>query len=612
VKPGREYNKSITASAGTGLTESGASTKIDVAPIKSQQPVVRNPAYRGEIESGHTLMGVGDGVSEANQGTLSEKWGYTTHTGTSIEVTDQSVAITHHSGAAVKIDPDGAIYITSSSRKGIGISAPYGDAFLAASGEIAINGASLSCSVSGDYNLSVGGTYNIRCAGYKLNTNVVDETIDGSASRTVTNDSAIIIGGINRLVVAGDQRVQVSGSDIIDVAGNKTDRVKGNSLINSKGTYTVAATGNLKVSSKGTSDFISDGNLSISSKSAIKQVSAGATKISAAGTLDVKGSGATKISSDAAISVEGSGTARLVGSTATVGGSTVNLATATLNAPTPTGSGGSTSPSVTATDSPSNSADVADAQTVDANDIVDELTSVRKYPQYPNNAKHESADAGGASVISHDSSGSDAEAAFNEYSSKNTGNIDPVSSESYGTIPEVSSGQRRDDISGIEPDISVPSPQSTSAKISRYFTLGQLTNASASHRIPPSIYEQVVKNHIYLAYNVLDPLKQQFPDLIITSAWRENSKNHITGLAIDIVSPSRSMEKHAEMARWARDNLPVDQVFLEKNTSGRSHVHLRATKSQGVNPKTMTCADSKCIINTDGIDVGYLIKNGTR
>ena len=175
----------------------------------------------------------------------------------------------------------------------------------------------------------------------------------------------------------------------------------------------------------------------------------------------------------------------------------------------------------------------------------------------------------------------------------------------------VSQSRYRDpNIESVDPGKENPSQHDLSAKISKYFTAGQLTRAKHSNRIPSGSYDSVMKNHILLANNVLDPIKEKFPDIIITSAYRfpkKGSMNHCTGRAVDLVVESRSMTKHAEIARFARDNLPVDQVYLEKNTSGKTHVHVRVSVTGSkTTPKVMTCGDARCLSNTPGIDVQWL------
>jgi hypothetical protein len=281
-----------------------------------------------------------------------------------------------------------------------------------------------------------------------------------------------------------------------------------------------------------------------------------------------------------------------------------------LIAPTPSGSTGPIGSSPSGTVSCPNIEDTTPAEYPEVNDVVDSMTSARRYPQYPMNGIRQSADSGGIHLVSHDYT-PQAEEVYQEYSSPNRGSTNPPQRDSYGSIPEVSPMNRPNGIQGSDPGISVPARGSTGTLISRRFTLGEIINARHSHNIPSSIYEQIVREHIYAAYNVLDPIRERFPDVIITSAYRSNSSNHRTGRAIDLVVQSRSLTTHAEIAAFARDNLPVDQVFLERNTSGRTHVHLRASRGGG-SPSVLTCGDPRCRSRTAGISVDYLVRRGVR
>jgi hypothetical protein len=617
---------------GNGLDPSSSNITNASSPLRSQVSTgSRNPHYEEESESATSLMGPGDGVPQVGGSILSQKYGWVGASGTSIVMDDtpgnETVEITHHSGATVRIDPDGSVFLVSSSSKGIGVSAPYGDAYMSAAGDIVLKGSSLSFDTTGDATFSVGGTFNLVCDAYKLTTNVMDETIDGSASRSVTNDDSEVIGGIQRSTVAGDRMQQTTGKNLTHVGGDNSTNVNGKETIDVMGDRDIAVGGDAQYSAVGTQKIVSEGDAFLSSSGNSKvlagadAVVAGATEARVLGGSSVKVSAptaimsgdATKVTATGTINVTGGLSAKVSAPDASVHGNAITLGTGNLIAPEPSGSPSASIGAAETVDGPDDTeatCESSEAQIVPANDIVDSLTSTRKYPQFPGNGYRMSADAGSIYTVSHDSSPG-AEEVYSSYSSQNYGNANPASMESYGSVPEIDNGSRREGITGTEPGISVPGKHNNSSKISRFFTLGALVNAKHSHRIPPSVYENVVKNHIYAAYNVLDPIKERFPNIIITSAYRGNSSNHRTGLAIDLVVESRSLDQHAEIARFVRDNLPVDQVFLERNTSGRTHVHIRASRS-GATPTVLTCGDPRCRSRTSGISIEYLRKKGVR
>lgn len=610
MESGRKYNKKQT-SKGNGLS-SGASNLNNQSVLLHTQSssTSKNPIFDGESESKHTFSGDMDGSPIVNS-PLQNKWGYIAPSGTNIEIDDtpgnETVSVIHHSGAGIKINPDGSIFITSTSRKGIGVSAPYGDAFLNASGEVSIKGSTLSFETSGDANFDIGGNLNINCQAYKMKTKLLDQIVDGYFTQSITNDSSTIIGGILRETIAGDKREQITGNNIFDVGGNNTYRIDGDSVTN--------ITGDNKITSGGDVDFSSLGNMNIISSN---------KKIHSNGTIDVvcntyknssdnltMTSDAINITSFGNANFQAIGTARIVSDETSIGGDKVLIKTGDFKTPISTVYSAIDSPSTVGKSSKQQPKEPQQAEIVDAEDIVDSLTSKRKYPEYPENAIYMSADSASYSIISHDSTNQGKEV-YKEYASLNHGTYDKPYNETHGVYPEISPLNRQNDIQGIDPNIQVPANHNYSSKISRFFSLGDLIRAKHSHSIPKHLYKKVVANHIYVAYNVLDPIKLKFPDIIITSAYRKNSSNHVTGLAVDIVCESRSLERHAEVAAFARDNLSVDQVFLERNTSGRTHIHLRASYKSVNQPTILTCGDPKCLSKTAGISVEYLRKKGVR
>lgn len=599
---GRLENKRLTTTDGTNVTNSAtqAYKHIEVPPMFTSTS--NNLEYSGEDDSQKVLTGNGGG-GQGNAGGVSPRWGYTAPSGSRIEVNDSTgserIDIVHSSGAGVVIEPDGSVHLYAKSGRGTGLAAPYGDVYINAGGDISIKGASsISVDTPGDLNLNVGGTLTIRSESFKLITKNYETIVDGAATTNVTNDNSLVVGGIDRKTVAGDAREQVSGNKIGDIGSNFTQRVGGNVTSDAGGDATYSTGGKQSTSVGGDHSIATGGKSKLSSSGDNEIYGGGDVKTTAGGTNNVTAGGPVKLTGSA-INASPAVDLALWSEEAVQAGQATTLA-GILGPKPPVQSGsGASSGSVTGP---------KDAEVMDAEDIVDNLTSARKYPQYPGNGVLEGANATGYGMISGDET-PQAEDVYNEYTSGNQGNINPSSS--GGSFDNLSSDpiNRDPNIQASEPSIDSPSQHDLGAKISKYFSLGQLIRAKHSHPIPPSQYDQVVKNHILAANNVLDPLKEAFPDIVITSAYRSNSANHATGKAIDIVVESRSMTKHAEIARFARDKLPVDQVFIERNTSGRTHVHLRVanTGAKG-NPSVLTCGDPKCQSKVAGINVEWLAR----
>lgn len=108
-------------------------------------------------------------------------------------------------------------------------------------------------------------------------------------------------------------------------------------------------------------------------------------------------------------------------------------------------------------------------------------------------------------------------------------------------------------------------------KLSKYFTLGALTT-----RCPAASYQlvankglskaQIACNLKTLAVNCLDVIKDKYPDMIVTNAFRAKgtpSSDHETGCAADLQFKSHSFSQYYEIVQWIYKNIPNTQVLLE-------------------------------------------------
>ncbi len=621
MESGRAYNKGITSNSGQGLTNSATQVVKIVEPINFSTSTTSTQNFAGQDDGIKVLTGAGEGSYVGASENAPHRWGHTAPSGSRVEINDsggsERISIVHKSGAAMVIDPDGSVFITSSSKRGGGIGAPFGDYFISAGGDLVVKGGgSISIDTPGDLNLNVGGTLNITAGSYNLQTKTMNETIDGSAARDVTNDQSVVIGGISRNTVAGDQRDQISGSLITDVAGKNTTRIDGDNSYNVGGKHDLLVAGNMTTSTQADHTLIANGKTQVNTGGDMEVKTAGANKFGAQGNADFVSNGSTTVSGQSSTTVFSGGAVKLTGSAINASpmvdranwATQANIAASLGSATEPPVSAGSG----TSASGPSSGTAPTEAATMEANDIVDSMTSNRQFPQYPGNGVREHAGQTSLGMISGDET-PQAQEVYDKYSSGNQGSINPsYPGETVDTLPDTPVN-RDDNIQAIEPSGDVPSRNQLNAKISKYFTLGQLVKAKHSDFIPNNLWNTVVKAHILAAVNVLDAIKEKFPDIEITSAYRANSGNHRTGRAIDLVVSSRSMMKHAEIARFVRDNCPADQVFLEKNDSGRSHVHIRVSNpGSKTAPSVLTCGDKKCNSKTPGIDVSFLMRKGTR
>lgn len=626
MESGRLSSQKVVSNHGEGLSNSASVNRKVVEPLTVRVSTPGNPLYSGEEDSAKVLTGPGDGDYASAAETYPPRWGWTAPSGSRIEVDDSSgsenITLVHHTGASVVIDPDGSVYITSASKRGGGAAAPYGDYFISAGGDIVIRGGgSISVDTPGDLNLNVGGTLTIRSESLNIITKVKEEVVDGYSTRNVTNDESVIIGGNKRQTIAGDYRTQISGNRIDEVGKDHTVKIDGleNYNVGKKQEIKVgedqntSVKGKLSVAAEGDADYHTKANYTMRAGGESKITSAGEMQLASEGKASLNGESSTVIKSGGRVALDGSSvTSRPPIDKAEFASESLvcNIAdkTGSVNVIEPPTAGFSSAGSHSAPKSPDSP---AEAEIMDAKDIVDNLTSARKFPEYPGNGVLETSNVAGLGKIAHDQM-PQAKEVYDEYSGGNSGNVNPPYAGGDAVSISDEPVNRDPNIAPVDPDISVPSRHELNVKISKYFTLGQIVNGTTTNYKPDQgKWEQCAKYAISLANNVLDPIKEKFPSILVTSWYRTNSPNHITGRAIDIVAESRSPYLHAEIARFAWENLPCDQIFLEKNDSGRTHVHLRLATGKG-KPNVMTCSDPECKSSVPGIKVEHILRKGTR
>lgn len=109
--------------------------------------------------------------------------------------------------------------------------------------------------------------------------------------------------------------------------------------------------------------------------------------------------------------------------------------------------------------------------------------------------------------------------------------------------------------------------------LSSDFDLHQLTTGSAispgSNRVHKSEggsdVDEIIKNLSSVAVNILEPLREAFPNMSVLSGYRE-SGDHAKGKTVDVawnVPPTQLME----IANWARQNLPVTVKMMQHKTN---------------------------------------------
>ena len=113
--------------------------------------------------------------------------------------------------------------------------------------------------------------------------------------------------------------------------------------------------------------------------------------------------------------------------------------------------------------------------------------------------------------------------------------------------------------------------------LSRNFSLAELTKSEVAIRrnIDNTPSEEVTSNLKRLVANVLQPVRDKFGPLVISSGYRSTQLNlaiggssrsdHILGMAADVEAPGLD---NKQLAVYIRDNFKFTQLILEFYTDG--------------------------------------------
>lgn len=121
--------------------------------------------------------------------------------------------------------------------------------------------------------------------------------------------------------------------------------------------------------------------------------------------------------------------------------------------------------------------------------------------------------------------------------------------------------------------------------LSPSFDLFQLSMGSGVEPGNGKIYkketeiDEVIKNLSSLAVNVLEPIREAYPTMVIHAGFTESGE-HAKGKAVDIgfnVSPTRLME----IADWVRKNVPYKELQMNFSKKGWLHIVYDGSSSGG-------------------------------
>lgn len=109
--------------------------------------------------------------------------------------------------------------------------------------------------------------------------------------------------------------------------------------------------------------------------------------------------------------------------------------------------------------------------------------------------------------------------------------------------------------------------------------------------------DQIICNLQNIAENVIEPLKRQYPNVMVTSAFRQGTgtSQHLKGEAIDIQFSGISNSQYFEIAQWIKSNLPHDQLLLEYKSIGTKlpWIHISLVRGRKQRYQVMTFFNHK-------------------
>lgn len=167
----------------------------------------------------------------------------------------------------------------------------------------------------------------------------------------------------------------------------------------------------------------------------------------------------------------------------------------------------------------------------------------------------------------------------------NSGNINGVLSSltgktnlgmSYDFSPVSSLVQQRPVVNEFEGFTNFPPV----IQLSKNFNLGDLTTrvaeASMQNKLVPQVglgQADIAYNLKGLAVNVLDPIKDKFPNTQVVTGFVQSQENHVfaQGLGTNIQFFGASETDYFNYAQWIKNNVAYDQMVLNYKTTGDEH-----------------------------------------
>jgi hypothetical protein len=558
---------------------------------------------------------------------------------------NESIDIIHSSGTNITINPDGSIGIVAGPALGLGSTS--GDVNLSAARSITITGADVVVASRGHLTLksetagitmeapggivieSGEGSILTKAGNRIVMTSGADTSITATDAFAVTTGATASIQANSNFTVDAGQQSKIVAGEANEMHG-KTFKIKG------KGDSEISST--KKVTMKSGEDMNIESNVSLFIKSKDSSTLEGKnfTEIKSA-TVNIQTEGGsvfvdadesvvmtsknTTVSATEALNMFSGTTTMSSKGTFDIdadGAMDIRASTIDLNKGAPA----TTTPNTPETTSPEEASAATEPdtpKTVDPKTISEAVgTSRIAAPTYQGNAYKKNQ----ATMSTEEGEGTPVPDEAKQIAESTpdpavaTGEIDGT--EDTG-ITENSDGQENVLILPIEP---APPDLDTSSGTLGHSLFPGYDKIPADGQTSKSL-EQIKHNIETWLFNVHNRVVDQFPDVNVrvgprgfilapAGATAEQS-GHFTGLAGDLsFGNDLNNIQVAQIAQWIHRNMHVDDVIIEKDKSGRAHIHVLIPEAPaGGEPvkgrrSLFTCNDYKCSSPEEGIKLEYL------
>ena len=344
----------------------------------------------------------------------------------------------------------------------------------------------------------------------------------------------LTVGGATKILVQNDADIEVNGA--LNVTGH------GSTLVQSAKTVQVVAS-DIYLSGKSSVEVVSDGPVNIQGSSITLNAKAGAVAVKASKEVAISAATTASIKGGVELLLDGALVKTKMGS----------LAVAATKLPV---------------------FDPPEAKTVSANAAA---TGTLTRPDSP------------GSIFLSDGLESDADEiakrrlAAGEVKT-NTGELNATASDSTTDV-------NKPDIQVDNTEFAAYKDFPSSLRLSKYVYLGDISTkaAATSFEVQDQMgltKAQIVGNLKHLAVNVIDKIKDQYPDMFITSGFRvgSNGSDHNVGQAVDLQFKNHAFGDYYQIAEWVKNNVPYKQVLLEyatRPTGTIAWIHIALSQGGG-------------------------------